>query len=104
MDTKSLANKINSYFVGLTNHFLPLCQEAPPLSVPDEFLISEHEAYRSLSSLLVSKAAGPDNIPNRILKEFAVELAPIIKDIHNQSLREGYIPSLLKSSIVSPIP
>ena len=104
MDTKSLANKINSYFVGLTNHFLPLCQEAPPLSVPDEFLISEHEAYRSLSSLLVSKAAGPDNIPNRILKEFAVELAPIIKDIHNQSLREGYIPSLLKSSFVSPIP
>ena len=43
------------------------------------------------------KAVGPDNIPNRLLKEFALELAP-------QSLREGYIPALLKSSIVTPIP
>ena len=32
------------------------------------------------------------------------ELAPIIQDIYKQSLREGYIPSLLKSSIVSPLP
>ena len=47
---------------------------------------------------------GPDNIPNRPLKEFAPELAPIIRDIYNQSLREGYIPTLLKSSIVTPIP
>ncbi|KAL9961061.1 hypothetical protein ACROYT_G029941 [Oculina patagonica] len=104
MDIKSLANKINSYFVGLTDHFSPLCQGDPPLSVPDEFFISEYEAYRSLSSLQVSKATGPDIIPNRVLKDFALELAPLIRDIYNQSLREGYIPSLLKSSIVSPIP
>ena len=104
MNIKSLANQINTYFVGLTAHFTPLRQGAPPLYVPDEFLISEYEAYRSMSSLQVSKAVGPDNIPNRVLKDFALELAPLIKDIHNQSLREGYMPSLLKSSIVSPIP
>ena len=50
-DIKRLANKINSYFVGLTDHFPPLCQGVPPLSVPDELLISEYEAYKSLSSL-----------------------------------------------------
>ena len=50
-DIKRLANKINSYFVGLTDHFPPLCQGVPPLSVPDEILISEYEAYKSLSSL-----------------------------------------------------
>ena len=33
-----------------------------------------------------------------------MELAPLVCDIYNQSLREGYIPSLLKSSIVAPIP
>ena len=32
------------------------------------------------------------------------KLAPIIRDIYKQSLREGYILSLLKSSIVSPLP
>jgi len=76
----------------------------PPLSIPVEFLISEFDAYKSLSSLQTSKAVGPDNIPNRPLKEFALELAPLVCDIYNQSLREGYIPALLKSSIVTPIP
>ena len=61
----------------------------PPLSVPDELLISEYEAYKSLSSLQTSKAVGPDNIPNRILKDFALELAPLVCDIYNQSLKEG---------------
>ena len=103
-DMKLLANKINKFFVGLTDHFPPLCQGGPPVSVPEEFLISEYEAYKSLSTLQISKAAGPDNIPNRLLKDFALELAPIVRDIYNQSLREGYIPSLLKFSIVSPIP
>ena len=78
-----------------------------PLSVPYKFLtVFDNETYRSLSSLQVSKAAGPaSTIPKRLfLKNFVPELAPIIRDIYKQSLREGYIPFLLKSSIVSPLP
>ena len=103
-DIKRLANKINCYFLGLTDHFPPLCQGVPPLSVPDELLISDYEAYKSLSALQTSKGVGPGNIPSRILKDFALDLAPFVCDIYNQSLREGYIPALLKSSIVTPIP
>ena len=44
------------------------------------------------------------NIPNKLLKDFAHELAPAIQDIYNQSLKDGFIPSLLKSSIITPIP
>ena len=40
----------------------------------------------------------------RLLEDFAVELSPIIQDLYNQSLKEGSIPSLFKSSIVTPIP
>ena len=47
---------------------------------------------------------GPDNIPNKLLEDFALELAPVIQDIYNQTLEEGHIPALLKSSIVTPIP
>ena len=54
--------------------------------------------------LNVAKAVGPDNIPNKLFKDFAHELAPVIRNIYNQSLRERYIPSLLKSAIVTPIP
>ena len=74
------------------------------MSVAYKFLISENEAYRSLYSFQVSEGVVPDNIPNRLLKDFATKLAPMIRDIYNQSLREGYIPSLLKSSIVSVLP
>ena len=53
----------------------------------------------------MSKAVGPaGNIPKRLFKNFEPELALIIRDIYKQSLREGYIPSLIKSSIVSPLP
>lgn len=104
MNIKSLANEINNFFVGLTDHFPPLLPQTLPIDVPHDLLVTENEVFRALSSLQISKAVGPDNIPNRLLKEFAPELAPIIQDIYNQSMREGYIPSLLKSSIVTPIP
>ena len=99
---KRLANTINNYFVELTDHFPP--QGVLPLSVPYKLLISEYEAYKSLSSIQTWKAVGLDNIPNRILKDFGFELAPLVCDIYNQSLRERYIPALLKSSIVTSIP
>ena len=38
-------------------------------------------------------AFGPAGISNKLLKEFAPELAPLIQDIYNQSLREGFVPS-----------
>ena len=39
-----------------------------------------------------------------ILRDFAFELSPVVSDIYNSTLRQGTIPELLKSSIVSPIP
>ena len=50
------------------------------------------------------KTPGPDTIPNIVLKMFAFELAPVIADIYNTSLFEGYLPPLLKRASVIPIP
>ena len=52
----------------------------------------------------VSLASDSRYLQSWVLKNFVPELAPIIRDIYKQSLREGYIPFLLKSSIVSPLP
>ena len=43
-------------------------------------------------------------IPNKILKVFAYELAPVITDIYNSSIIQGVFPMNLKRSIVVPIP
>jgi hypothetical protein len=104
MDIESLANKVNDFFVSLTDHFTPLSQPTLPMEIPEEFLVTESEVFKALSSLQINKAIGPDNITNRILKEFAPELAPVIRNIYNQSMKEANIPSPLKSSIVIPIP
>ena len=103
MDTKTLADDINKFFVSLTDHFSPIVHTGPQ-PVPEELYVTVDEVFRSLSSVNVSKAIGPECLPNRPLKEFAYELAPLIEDLYNQSLREGAFPSLLKSSIVTPVP
>ena len=62
------------------------------------------EAYIALRQTKVKKAPGPDGIPNIVLKEFAFELAPLIADMYNTSLREGVVPPSLKHAIVFPLP
>ena len=44
------------------------------------------------TEIKVCKSVGPDNIPNKVLKEFAPALAIVIQDIYNQSLIESHIP------------
>ena len=103
----TLANKINDFFISLTEPFSRLEHLVPsPQEVPAELLVSETEALKVLSAVKIrvhvkiGKAVGPDSIPNKILKEFAVEPAPIVQDIFNASLSEGDLPDLLKASII----
>ena len=45
-----------------------------------------------LSKVNPSKSSGPDNIPNRIIKECAVQLAPILQKIFQVSIDTGDLP------------
>ena len=51
----------------------------------------------------VYKAIGPDLIPNRILKDCCVELAPILTQIYKKSLQEGRLPQEWLSANVTAI-
>ena len=102
---EELAENINSFFVNLSSDFQPL--EHDPnyqAECPPDMLVDTHKAYRALKEVKCHKSVGPDEIPNRILRDFAFELSPMVSDIYNSTLRQGRIPELLKSSIVSPIP
>ena len=52
----------------------------------------------------IGKAIGPDCIPNLVPKEFAQDLAPVVKDICNTSLTESYFPQALKAFLLIPTP
>ena len=95
-----LCLKINEIFAGLTSSFTPLdssdISNIVVQNVPEDLLASSHEAYVALRSVRVRKAAGPDDIPNIVLKVFAFELAPVIADLYNSSLRMVIFPPCLR--------
>ena len=87
-DVKVIADKVNDFFLSITEDFPPLL---PPYSiqyVPNEFFGSEADVYQSLSTLKISKSIGPDEIPSRVLKEFAPKLSSAIQDIYSQSMND----------------
>jgi hypothetical protein len=57
-----------------------------------------------LKKLNPHKAMGPDNIPPRLLKEFAYELAEPISDLFNISLSSDIVPDTRKCAYITPIP
>ena len=72
--------------------------------IHQELLVTNWEAYKALHDIKTRKAAGPDGIHSVVLKLFAFEPGPVVADLYNSMLREGFIPPLLKSSIVHPLP
>ena len=105
---ETLCCKINEFFSGLTSNFSPLLPgDISAISipeVPENILVSSHEAFKALRRLKTNKAPGPDCIPSLILKMFAFELSPILAELYNTSIKQGFLPSLLKSAVVCPLP
>ena len=56
-----------------------------------------------LRDLKPNKASGPDMIPNRVLKEAAVEIAPFLVMLFQTSLDQEILPKEWKHAYVSPI-
>ena len=85
MHYRELVDVFNNFLHGLTSHFVPLSRENEHLDVdvPNEYLVDEFQVYNDLRKVKVNKSSSPDVIPNKILKVFAYELAPIIMDIYN---------------------
>ena len=56
-----------------------------------------------LQKLKPFKACGPDQIPNRILKEVASEIAPELLLLYQSSFRQAKLPDEWKHAYVTPI-
>ena len=67
-------------------------------------LVDTHMVYKALRGIKSNKSGGPDPIPGKVWKEFAFELSPVITNIYNASMVQGYVPVFLKQSEVIPVP
>ena len=68
-----------------------------------ELVIRDEGVAKLLAGLNPSKASGPDEIPCRLLKELAHELAPIFSSLFRQSLKSGNLPSSWLTAWISPV-
>ncbi|XP_069977784.1 uncharacterized protein [Penaeus vannamei] len=88
--------------IGICHVLLPPLQstELPAYlpSRPLQAIVSEYDVYQHLKRIAKSKS-GPDDIPPRLLREFAPEPATFLCDIFNCSSTEGVVPDLWKRAI-----
>ena len=65
--------------------------------------INENGVEKLLTSLDAGKAAGPDELPPRVLKELASPISLFLTDIFQQSINTGSIPDQWKTANIIPI-
>ena len=107
---KQLAERINDTFVSVTRNVPPLRPipdsqlQSNYTAITTEFIIDEEDVYYKLSSISPSKATGPDEIPNWVLKSYAHVLALPVTSIFNASLQQASVPNEWKKADVIPVP
>ena len=65
--------------------------------------IDQKGTEKLLRNLNISKASGPDSIPNIVLKECAAELSPVVTHIFQKSIDSGTLPEDWTSANIAPI-
>ncbi|XP_072037653.1 uncharacterized protein [Amphiura filiformis] len=92
---KSKATTLNAQFASVNSDDLPLPDKGPsPYPHINDLIIEEEGVAKQLHQLSSNKASGPDDIPARILHEYADDLAPmLLTNIMQQSYRLGKLPS-----------
>ena len=101
------ANILDQFFTAQTilddnNASLPSVNQIPAYKL-ESISISAFEVEDILKTLITGKAAGPDSIDNRLLKELARPLSTPLTDLFNFSLSNGKVPSLWKQANVTPV-
>ena len=105
-DPTQKANLLNKQFHSVfvkEDHKIPVPKlgdtTAPTIS---DLKITTKGVEKQLSTLIINKASGPDQIPNIFLKQTAKESASVLTALFTQSLQTGNLPDDRLSASVSP--
>ena len=99
---EALRVQYESVFINERLDSLPPMSQSPFSDMP-EIIFTVPGIEKLLMAVNPSKASGPDQIPARILRDAAAELAPAFTSLFQQSFNTGIIPSAWKDANVSAI-
>lgn len=107
-DTTKFVNAANDFFISVAKDIKPLDKSKLPelssnYSVPDKFLPNVDDVQKLMSGIKLTKATGPDTIPNWIWKDCNNTLAAPITSIVCESMRDGMWPNEWRCADVLPL-
>ncbi|XP_063966074.1 uncharacterized protein LOC135156759 [Lytechinus pictus] len=101
------AEKIKSFFADVNADIPPLDRNALPAYLPSvqpAKQVNVWQVYNELKRIKPGKSGGPDGIPGRLIREFAIFLATPLCHILNLSYATCIVPSCWKKAILVPLP
>ncbi|KAI4879698.1 hypothetical protein NFI96_007535 [Prochilodus magdalenae] len=99
----SLPDALNHFYARFeTQNSMTARKTTPP---PDDqvLCLTAADVRKTLCRVNPRKAAGPDNIPGRVLKECADQLTDVFTDIFDISLSSATVPTCLKATTIIPV-
>ncbi len=100
----SLAEELNHFFARFEVGTPAALRPHSPAPSSHILTVQAQEVRCALQAVNPRKAAGPDGVTGRVLRDCADQLADVFTDIFNQSLSQCLIPACLKSSTIIPLP
>lgn len=107
IDPKATSEVINDHFARICNQLPALKPEALSAYLPAESpppIIYTGQVLQALKKLNPFKAGHPSDLPIRLIREFADELASPLAHLFNSCLRDSVFPNVWKTATVVPIP
>ncbi len=92
-DDTSLPDALNHFYSRFEMQNDTSAQKLPTPPNDQALCLSPADVRKTLSRINPRKAAGPDNIPGRVLKDCAEQLTDVLTDIFNTSLSQAVIPT-----------
>ena len=107
----SKAEALNTFFISQSRQSVEgTSEEIPVISTPrvsectvDHFSTTPESLLPILKQLDPRKSAGFDNIPTRVLKHAAEEIAPSLSHMFNASFQQASLPRDWKDATISPV-
>lgn len=100
----SLPDQLYDFFARFEAENKEPARKMPPSPNDQVLCVSTADVRMTLRRVNPRKATGPDNIPGRVLRECADQLAGIFTDILNTSLSSAVVPACLKTTKIIPVP
>ncbi|KAK3572675.1 hypothetical protein QTP86_004023 [Hemibagrus guttatus] len=100
----SLPDALNDFYAWFEAQNNVAARKTIPPPNNQVLCLSTADVKRTLCRVNPRKSAGPDNIPGRVLRECAEQLADVFTDIFNISLSRAIVPTCLKTTTIVPVP